>query len=98
LRADRLIINTDVDKVMLAWGTDHQAPLRRVTVSEMCARADAGEFAGGSMGREVEAARCYVERTGSAALITSLALLDEALNGTRGTAVGPHWRTVVNSS
>jgi carbamate kinase len=85
--ADRLVIATDVQQVMLDFGTDHARPLGRLPVSELTALAEAGAFAAGSMGPKVTAACRFVRATGRPATITALAALDAALAGQTGTIV-----------
>jgi carbamate kinase len=67
-----LAIATDIDHVMIGYGTASQRPLGRTTPGELRAYAAAGHFAGGSMGPKVEAAVRFVEAGGRRALITSL--------------------------
>jgi len=67
-----LAIATDIDHVMIGYGTASQRPVGRTTPGELRAYAAAGHFAGGSMGPKVEAAVRFVEAGGRRALITSL--------------------------
>jgi carbamate kinase len=87
--ADALLIATDVPQVLIGYGTPEERPLRQVTVSELQAHADAGEFGVGSMGPKVEAALRFVRRTGRPASICSLDDIVPALAGTAGTNVLP---------
>jgi carbamate kinase len=89
LHADLLMIATDVDAAVVGWETPAARPLGAVSVSEMQALADAGEFTSGSMGPKVEAACRFVRATGRNAVITSLERIADALNGTRGTVISP---------
>ncbi|MCZ2849320.1 carbamate kinase [Modestobacter sp. VKM Ac-2978] len=84
LRADTLVIATDVPHVMVDFGTPSARPLTRVTVAEMRAHADAGQFARGSMGPKVEAALRFVTdsgdgRQGARAVITALTHISDAV-------------------
>ena len=85
LRADLLLLLTDVDAVYTGFGTPDQAPLGRVTPPSLRRET----FAAGSMGPKVEAACRFVERTGGRAAIGRLEdavdLADAA--GTRGTRI-----------
>jgi carbamate kinase len=73
LGADTLVIATDVDHVMVDFGTPDARPLGRVTVDELRAHATAGQFARGSMGPKVDAALRFVAGgPGRRAVITSL--------------------------
>ncbi|MEJ2577582.1 MAG: carbamate kinase [Kineosporiaceae bacterium] len=89
LRADLLIIATDVDHVMIGYGTARARPLGEVTPAELRAFAAAGEFADGSMGPKVEAVCRFVEAGGARAAVTSLHGIDAAVNGSGGTLVRP---------
>lgn len=73
LGADTLVIATDVDHVMVDFGTPRARPLGRVTTAELRAHAAAGQFARGSMGPKVEAALRFVDSgPGRRCVITSL--------------------------
>ena len=80
LGADTLVIATDVDHVMVDFGTPGARPLGRVTVAELRAHAAAGQFARGSMGPKVDAALRFVAGgPGRRAVITSLEHIAEAV-------------------
>ena len=68
LRADALVIVTDVDAVYEAWGTPEQRAIRRATPEALSQT----EFAAGSMGPKVKAACSFVEETGGLAVIGSI--------------------------
>lgn len=87
LHADALIIATDVDAVVLGWGTPDARPLGAVSVAELRGHAARGEFASGSMGPKVDAACRFAESGRGFAVIASLDRIDEALAGTSGTVV-----------
>jgi carbamate kinase len=87
--ADVLVIATDVDHVVLGYGTDAARPLERATAAEMRAIARDEAFASGSMGPKVEAAVRFVENGGRRAVITSLEQIEEAVHGRAGTVVEP---------
>ena len=89
INADRLVIATDVDHVMLDFGTDRATPLGRVPVSRLAELAAAGKFAGGSMGPKVTAACRFVRAAGRPATITALTELAGAVYGSTGTTVEP---------
>ncbi|RWB61421.1 carbamate kinase [Mesorhizobium sp.] len=83
LKADMLLMLTDVDAVYLDYGTPAARALRRVVAAEISAR----EFPVGSMGPKVSAAIGFVEATGKPAAIGKL---DDALaivKGERGTTI-----------
>ncbi len=83
LRADALVIVTDVDAVYADWGTPQQRAIRRATPEAL---ADT-EFAAGSMGPKVRAACLFVEQTGGLAAIGSISDTPALLRGDTGTIV-----------
>ncbi len=72
LDADVLVIATDVENVMVGWGTPQERALEAVTVAEMRRYAADDEFASGSMGPKVEAALRFIDEGGRCSVITSL--------------------------
>jgi carbamate kinase len=89
LDADLLIIATDVDHVVLGFGTADEQPLHRVGVQELRKYAQEGHFGSGSMGPKVEAACRFVEAGGDRTVITSLERIADAVAGAAGTVVEP---------
>ncbi|WP_245862286.1 carbamate kinase [Phycicoccus duodecadis] len=89
LDADVLVVATDVDHAATGFGTDAQRDLGRVGPSELRALAAAGEFRSGSMGPKVEALLRFVDAGGRRGVITSLARITDAVDGTFGTVVEP---------
>ena len=87
LHADLLVVATDVDHVMVNWGTPDARALEQVTAASLRALAAAGEFAAGSMGPKVDAVCRFVEAGHPRAAITSLDRITEAVAGTAGTVV-----------
>ena len=85
--ADVLVIATDVEHVLLGYGTPQQRPVSRATPAEMRAHAADNEFASGSMGPKVEAVVRFVENGGRRAVITSLDRIEDAVHGRAGTVV-----------
>jgi carbamate kinase len=85
--ADVLVIATDVEHVLLGYGTPQQRPVERATPAELRAHADDNEFASGSMGPKVEAVVRFVENGGRRAVITSLDRIEDAVHGRAGTVV-----------
>jgi carbamate kinase len=85
LRADALVLATDVEAVYSDYGTPSQQRIARATPAGLRSQ----EFAPGSMGPKVEAACRFVERTGARAAIGSLDQVDELLCGRTGTQVLP---------
>jgi len=87
LGADRLVILTDVDAVQRDWGTPEQEELRKLDAA--AAERLLPTLAAGSIGPKVEAAVAFARATGHEALITSVASLATALEGSAGTLVSP---------
>lgn len=91
IAADALIIATDVDAAVTDFGTDRAAAIGEVDVQRMRAIADEQQFSAGSMGPKVEAVIRFAD-SGGTGIITSLARIGEALDGTSGTRVVPSSR------
>lgn len=77
VRADALLLLTDVDAVVDGFGTPAARPIRQATAAQLRARS----FPSGSMGPKVEAACRFVEATGQIAAIGALAAAGELLDG-----------------
>jgi carbamate kinase len=88
LRADALLIATDVDAVYADWGTPHQTPIRTAGPANLVH----ARFAEGSMGPKVEAACNFVTHGGGFAAIGSIDDARALLDGTAGTCVMPDAR------
>lgn len=87
VKAECLLILTDVDNVSLDYGTPEERPIRRMTTAEARRYAAQGQFAPGSMLPKVSASVEFVESVGRSAVITSLAHAKEALEGKAGTTI-----------
>ena len=83
LKADALVIATDVDAVYSGWGTPDQHAIRRASPGELAKM----EFPDGSMGPKVRAACTFAERTGGIAAIGSINDTGALLRGEAGTTV-----------
>ena len=83
IRADALLIVTDVDAVYADYGTPEQRAIRRASPEALAAT----EFAEGSMGPKVRAACSFVEQTGGFAAIGSITDTPALLRGEAGTVV-----------
>jgi carbamate kinase len=83
LRADALLIITDVDAVYSGWGTPEQSAIRRATPAELSGAV----FAEGSMGPKVKAACQFAEQRGGFAAIGSIDDAPALLSGAAGTRV-----------
>ncbi|MFI0960761.1 carbamate kinase [Streptomyces sp. NPDC021080] len=85
LKADFLLILTDVPCVYAGFGTPEQRPVLGATPADL----RRGDFPAGSMGPKTEAAARFVERTGGLAAIGALDAAYEIVHGTSGTLVRP---------
>jgi len=85
LRADVLVLATDVPAVYAGYHTDDERAIDCATPPELRAM----DFARGSMRPKVEAACRFVERTGGRAAIGALDDIHELLEGASGTQVLP---------
>jgi carbamate kinase len=83
LRAEILVLATDVEAVYRDYGTPAQQPIAHATPLSLRSH----EFAAGSMAPKVDAACHFVERTGGRAVIGSLDRINELLSGRAGTQV-----------
>jgi carbamate kinase len=88
--ADVLVIATDVENVVLGYGTDHEEPVGAVTPARMRELQREHDFASGSMGPKVEAALRFVEAGGTRSVITSLENIEQAVHGRAGTVIQRH--------
>jgi carbamate kinase len=89
INADLLLIATGVDKVAINFGKPDQRELDEISVKEARKLYDEGQFPKGSMGPKILASCEFVEKTGKPAIITSLEMISEALNGKSGTKIVP---------
>lgn len=89
LRADLLMISTDVEKVSLHYNTPNQRNLGTITLRDAQQYIDEGHFGAGSMLPKVEAALDFVQHGGPRAVITNPANLLRALRGETGTQIVP---------
>ncbi|KPJ88323.1 MAG: carbamate kinase [Spirochaetes bacterium DG_61] len=85
IKADLLVILTEVPNVYLNYGKPDQRSLGAVTVSEMNTYMKEGHFPAGSMGPKVHAIISFLTHGGKRGLITSPQKLSEALEGRTGT-------------
>ena len=87
IKADVLLILSDVDFVYLNYGKEGQRELKSVSAKELERYQKEGHFPAGSMGPKVEAAIRFVRNGGKETIITSIEKAWEALNGETGTHV-----------
>jgi carbamate kinase len=83
LKADVLLLLTDVDAVYRDWGTPHARAIRRITPQALREL----DFAPGSMGPKIRAACEFVEQTGGMAGIGQLKDALAILDGKAGTVI-----------
>jgi carbamate kinase len=79
--ARALVLVTDVDTVMLDFGTPRQRAITTVGADEMRQHLRDGQFAEGSMGPKVRAALHFLDAGGGCAVITRPWLVPSALSG-----------------
>ncbi|MCD6380018.1 carbamate kinase [bacterium] len=89
VKADRLIILTNVDQVCINYGKPDQKPIGEITLSEIRKFYEAYEFPAGSMGPKVRAAIDFLESGGKEAIISHASDLLEASEGNAGTHIYP---------
>lgn len=85
VKADRLVILTDVEAVYAGWGGPLPEPIREIKAGQLRRHA----FAAGSMGPKVAAACAYVERTGHRAGIGALSEAEAVAALEAGTVIVP---------
>lgn len=89
LGVELFVICTDTDFVYLNYKKPEQSALRHATASELKAYHRAGHFPPGNMGPKVESVLSFLRHEGREAVITSFALLPEAVKGNAGTHIVP---------
>ena len=87
LGAERLVISTAVDGVYKDFLTDSPELIREITISELNALADEGQFPAGSMGPKVKAADRFLRHGGREVIICRPEALVDACRGRAGTRI-----------
>lgn len=87
LKANLLLILTDVDGAYLHYKKPNQKKIVRMTIKQARQYLSHGHFPEGSMGPKVQAAINFVSATKGKAVITSLERVEKALKGKAGTTV-----------
>jgi carbamate kinase len=87
LNIDTFLMLTEVDNVIVDFGTDKAQPLAQVSIERMQSLYDAGQFPEGSMGPKVKAALNFLEGGGRRAAIGSLEQAEAVYKGTAGTQI-----------
>lgn len=86
--ADVLMFLTGVNNVSLNYGTNHEILLDRLTVTDAERYAKEGQFSAGSMLPKIESAIDFINNgKGRQAIITSMDIAKDALNGRGGTKI-----------
>ncbi|WP_373740176.1 carbamate kinase [Neisseria sp.] len=83
LKADMLLIATDVDAAYVDYGQPTQRAIRAADPDSLRKMS----FSSGSMGPKIQAAIEFAENTGHTAVIGALADIEEIVKGTAGTRV-----------
>jgi len=83
----RILNLTSIDSVYLDFGGPSQKPLRQLKTEDAKKYLKAGEFAPGSMGPKIEAAIEFIESGGEEVIISTPALMSEAIKGRAGTRI-----------
>lgn len=89
IRADRLILLTQVPCAYRNFSTPAREPLPKLTPREARRYLEEGQFGVGSMAPKIQAALEFVEATGREALICQPKRLRESLAGRDGTRIVP---------
>ncbi|MBM4159128.1 MAG: carbamate kinase [Ignavibacteria bacterium] len=88
LKADKLIILTNVDACYINFKKPDEIKLTELNLDEATTYFEQGHFPPGSMGPKITAAIDFVVNTGNSAIITSIEKLPEALTlGKSGTRI-----------
>ena len=83
IKADALLLLTDVDGVYLGWGTEQQKQLRQITTDEIKTHT----FATGSMAPKVQASLDFLGKGGKTVGIGKMEEALQILNGQAGTII-----------
>ncbi len=85
--AELLVISTDIEQVVLNFGTTEEIPLKMMTVAEANKYLDEGHFPAGSMGPKVQAGIAFIEGGGREVIITNPESIERALERETGTRI-----------
>lgn len=88
LKADELIILTNVDCVYRNFGGENQTPISHMTIAEAEAAITQGEFEAGTMLPKIEAAISYLQKVPNGRVcITSMKCVKDAIREKTGTVI-----------
>jgi len=85
LKADRLLVLTDVSAIIRGYGTPSAQPIAAIDADALSAMT----FPAGSMGPKVEACMRFVRATGQPAAVGALTDAADVLAGRAGTTIAP---------
>jgi carbamate kinase len=94
VKADMLLLLTDVDAVYRDWGTPDARPIRTITVDELLG----SDFPAGSMGPKIAAAVRFLDRTGGKVAIGALSDALALASGETGTTIVANPRPLSRSA
>ena len=89
IKADILLILTDVDRVALYYNTPKQEWIDRMSLEEAYDNLARGHFSEGSIKPKVEAGISFLENGGQSSIIASLLSANLAVQGKSGTTITP---------
>jgi len=87
VRADTLLILTNVPAIYRSWGTDDACPIDRLTLAEANSLLETGDLGAGSMAPKLEAAITFLRAGGRRVVIADLGDGVPALRGEAGTTI-----------
>ena len=87
LKAETLILLTDIDYVYLNWREKNERPLKKITIKEAIKYLKQEHFKEGSMKPKIEASIDFLKRGGKKVIITELLSLERALKKKAGTII-----------
>jgi len=92
LKADAMMILTNVDQVVINFGKPNARPIDRMNIAEACRWLDEGQFPVGSMGPKIESAINFLRAAadGARVIIGPLDGATDALAGRIGTCITSH--------
>ncbi len=89
LGARQLFLTTGTDAIYRDFPTENRTKIAKISVSELEAMEEEGQFPPGSMGPKVEAARQFIENGGEQAIVCKPTDLVGAFSGKAGTRIIP---------
>lgn len=87
IKADSLIMITDIDRVYLNYKKENQKALKKVSLQDIKKYYKQGHFPKGSMGPKIEAAINFLGKKGKKVIISNIKNIRKALNEKGGTVI-----------